>query len=181
MKLLNNLNNKFVKSNYLYLSENIQSDLHNENELKTNTTTKKKWQHRCIIWKWKWWVLSWKHPAIFFLHKARRPETTARISCCELHLVAAKRNSKLYFLQTVMLAYLWHRKPASLIAHSGQLSQWNKVRRMEYSLWTKHTHWRESGADRGWNSTRCARWAIWWQAKVARGPYAEAKHVFVLK
>lgn len=79
------------------------------------------------------------------MHKAQSPETTARISCCELHLVAAKRNSKLYFLQTVMLAYLWHRKSASLIAHSGQLSQWNKVRRMEYSLWTKHTHWRESG------------------------------------
>ncbi len=76
---------------------------------------------------------------------AQSAETTARISCCELHLVAAKRNSKLYFLQTVMLAYLWHRKSASLIAHSGQLSQWNKVRRMEYSLWTKHTHWRESG------------------------------------
>lgn len=164
-----------MKSDYVYL----QCDLHNENE--TNTKKEKKNYYIFVSFENKtggFWVESaWR----FFLHKAQRPETTDRISCCELHLVAAKRNSKLYFLQTVMLAYLWHRKPASLIAHSGQLSQWNKVRRMEYSLWTKHTHWRESGADRGWNSTHCARWAIWWQARVAQGPYTEAKHVFVLK
>lgn len=63
----------------------------------------------------------------------------------ELHLVAAKRNGKLYFPQTVMLVYLGTEKQR-LVPHSGQLSQWNKVRRIEYSHRTKHTR-HSAGAE----------------------------------
>ena len=82
-----------------------------------------------------------KFVGIFSLDSNHCTEVLPVSLAAKLHLVATKRNGKLYFPPTIIPAYLWHRNPMPH-THSWQVSQWNKVRGMEYSHRTKPTHWR---------------------------------------